>query len=68
MKLASEVARQLGVPARIPVMTTDLKTDAPRPLFCALSNRKLLAVGIDMPSWQSAIERHLATRLAQIPV
>jgi dTDP-4-dehydrorhamnose reductase len=67
-ELACEVARQLGVPARIePAMTTDLKMVAPRPLFCALSNRKLLAVDIDMPSWQSAIGRHLAARLAQIP-
>jgi dTDP-4-dehydrorhamnose reductase len=66
-ELACEVARQLGVPARIePVMTTDLKAVATRPLFCALSNRKLLAVGIDMPSWQSAVERHLVRRLAQI--
>jgi dTDP-4-dehydrorhamnose reductase len=68
-ELACEVARQLGVPPRIePVMTPELKTSAQRPLFCALSNRKLLAAGIDMPSWQSAIERHLATRLAQTPV
>jgi dTDP-4-dehydrorhamnose reductase len=67
-ELACEVAHQLGVPARIePVMTTELKTSAPRPLFCALSNRKLLAVGIGMPSWQTAIERHLATRATQIP-
>jgi dTDP-4-dehydrorhamnose reductase len=67
-ELACEVARQLGVPALIePVMTSDLKAQATRPQYCALSNQKLVAAGIDMPSWQSAIERHLATRAAPTP-
>jgi dTDP-4-dehydrorhamnose reductase len=64
--LAHEVARQLSVTADIvPVAAADLKTTAPRPVFCALSNRKLAAFGIDMPSWQSAIRRHLASRRAE---
>jgi dTDP-4-dehydrorhamnose reductase len=60
-ELAAEVARSLGITGRIePVMAADLKTVAFRPRFCALSNRKLQAAGVDMPSWQSAIRRHLA--------
>jgi dTDP-4-dehydrorhamnose reductase len=31
---------------------------APRPRFAALSNRKLLDEGIDMPTWQSALSRY----------
>ena len=31
---------------------------APRPRFAALSNRKLLDEGIDMPTWQSALARY----------
>jgi dTDP-4-dehydrorhamnose reductase len=67
-EMANEVARELGVHGHIePVMTKALKAAAPRPLYCALSNCKLLAAGIVMPSWQSAIARHLAGRASRIP-
>jgi dTDP-4-dehydrorhamnose reductase len=55
-------------PRILPVMAADFKTTAPRPLFCALSNRKLVARGIEMPSWQSVIRRHLTARPAQSAV
>jgi dTDP-4-dehydrorhamnose reductase len=59
-ELAQEIARGLGIPARIePITAVDLTAIASRPRFCALSNRKLHAVGVDMPSWESAIRRHL---------
>jgi dTDP-4-dehydrorhamnose reductase len=32
---------------------------APRPKFCAMSNAKLAAAGIDMPTWQDALRRYL---------
>jgi dTDP-4-dehydrorhamnose reductase len=61
--LANEVVRQLGVRGSIePVRATDFKTVARRPRFCALSNRKLVGLGIAMPTWQSALARHLVTR------
>ena len=62
-ELAQEVARQLGSNARIEsVRAADLKTIAPRPKSCALVNQKLASLGILMPTWQSAIRRHLAAR------
>jgi dTDP-4-dehydrorhamnose reductase len=32
---------------------------APRPKFAALSNGKLAAQGIAMPTWQDALRRHV---------
>jgi dTDP-4-dehydrorhamnose reductase len=60
--LAHEVSRQLGVRGRIePVLAANVNTAVRRPRFCALSNRKLFSVGVVMPTWQSAIGRHLLT-------
>lgn len=62
-ELAEDVARRLGFEPRIePVQASDLKTVAPRPRFCALSNERLARIGIEMPTWQFTIERHLASR------
>jgi dTDP-4-dehydrorhamnose reductase len=59
-ELAREIARQLGVSIDVEALTSEgLKTSAKRPKYCALSNAKLAALGIRMPSWQSAIQRHL---------
>jgi dTDP-4-dehydrorhamnose reductase len=64
-ELAQEVSRQLQIPADIvPVLSTASTAPALRPRFCALSNRKLTALGIDMPSWKSALERHLGTAVS----
>ena len=63
--VANELARRLGRPARIiPTKLTDLTLKASRPLFCALSNAKLARLGITMPSWQDAVARYAAARLA----
>jgi dTDP-4-dehydrorhamnose reductase len=62
-ELALEVQKQLGTDARIePISTRDVQLPAARPQYCALSNAKLRAAGIAMPSWQEAIARELAAR------
>ena len=64
-ELAQEVARQLGSNTRIEsVRAADLRTNAPRPKACALVNQKLASLGIRMPTWQSAIRRHLVSHHA----
>lgn len=58
-----ELARLLGVAARLKPTTTDqVRFAAARPRFCALSNRKLASAGFDMPTWQDAVQRWLAVR------
>ena len=60
LDVATEAARLLGVPARFDVVTlADVALRAVRPQYCAMSNAKLAAIGIDMPSWQSALARHV---------
>ena len=62
-QVAAEVARLLGVPARLkPITTAEARFIAARPRFCALSNRKLAAAGFEMPSWQDALQRWLGVR------
>lgn len=62
-ELAREAARHLGTSALVlPVRSDDFPAPAVRPRFCALSNRKLLALGIEMPSWRAALTRHLSAR------
>jgi dTDP-4-dehydrorhamnose reductase len=61
-EVAYEAARQLGVEPKIErIRFTEARFRAARPRFCALSNRKLAAAGIRMPSWQDALARHLPT-------
>lgn len=64
-EVAIEISRQLWRPADIvPMFASDLRTNARRPRFCALSNNKLVSLGIEMPTWQTALRHHLATRQA----
>ncbi len=37
----------------------DVPLRAARPQFCALSNAKLRSIGIEMPSWEQALDRYL---------
>lgn len=61
--IAEEAARLLDrAPHLVPVRMKDLDLPAPRPLYCALSNEKLRAAGIVMPSWQDALARYVAER------
>ncbi len=57
-----ELARLLGrEPALEPVSMKESGLRAPRPRFCALSNARLAAVGIRMPTWQDALRRYLGS-------
>src|SRR5215208_6080485 len=60
-EVALEIAAILGVePRLVPVRLADAPMRARRPRYCALSNGKLAAAGIPMPTWQDALRRHLA--------
>jgi dTDP-4-dehydrorhamnose reductase len=59
--LALEVGRQLGVEPRLrPARMADVAMRARRPLYCALSNARLVAAGAAMPAWEDALARYLA--------
>ena len=65
LAFAAEMARLLGVEPRLtPIRMADLHLRATRPLYCALSNEKLRSIGIEMPSWQDALERSLSAQRA----
>jgi len=60
LDFARELARLLGVePRLVPVRMVDIKFRADRPLYCALSNEKLAAAGVVMPTWQDALARYI---------
>ncbi len=60
LEFAEEAARQLGVAPKVrAVRMSDVNLPAARPQYCALSNAKLAALGIAMPSWQDALGRYL---------
>lgn len=62
-ELAQEIARVCGGAGRVvPVEAAAFPTLAPRPRFCALSNEKLLRLGIHIPSWRTALRDHLLSR------
>jgi dTDP-4-dehydrorhamnose reductase len=59
--LALEVGRQLGVDPRLrSVRMAEVAMRARRPLYCALSNARLVAAGAVMPPWEDALARYLA--------
>jgi dTDP-4-dehydrorhamnose reductase len=60
LEFAREAARLLGIDATLePIRMSETKLKAERPLYCALSNQKLVALGIGMPTWRDALKRHL---------
>lgn len=62
LEFAEEMARQLGIEPKLTrVKMTETKMRAQRPLFCALSNDKLRRAGVEMPSWQDALGRFVAS-------
>jgi len=65
LALAHELARLAGRPdaAIGAARMADLNMRVRRPLNAALSNDKLRAVGITMPTWQDALARHVRARL-----
>ena len=61
--VAVETRRQLQSDSVLePITMGDVMLRAPRPRFCALSNDKLRAAGITMPTWQDAVARAIAER------
>lgn len=60
--LARELARLSGRPNApiVDVLMADAKLVAERPRFAALSNAKLTAAGIPMPTWQDALARYVS--------
>jgi dTDP-4-dehydrorhamnose reductase len=63
LDVAAEAARLLGVTADFePVSVADVTLPAARPQYCALSNAKLAAAGVVMPTWQDALQRHIVSR------
>lgn len=63
-EVATALAGELGVESTIRGVTLDeLNLRAPRPRFCALSNRKLAGAGVEMPHWRDAVARYARTRL-----
>jgi dTDP-4-dehydrorhamnose reductase len=62
-ELAEEVGRVLGTtPILERVSVADVVLRAKRPRYCVLSNAKLAAAGVVMPSWQDALRRYLKNR------
>jgi dTDP-4-dehydrorhamnose reductase len=62
---AAEAARLLGVEPHFDVIRfADVHLPAARPQYCALSNAKLAAAGIQMPSWQDALGRYVKSLVA----
>jgi len=63
MDIAREAGRLLGCTPRLrPITLESVALRAPRPKFCALDNSRLAGLGIQMPTWQDALARHLAAR------
>ena len=62
LEFALTAAEILGVEPRVqPVRVADVTLRAARPKYCALSNAKLAAAGIEMPTWKAALEDYLST-------
>ena len=62
LEFAKALAQQMGVEPRFDaVRMADVKLRASRPQFCALSNEKIRAAGIEMPTWQDALRRYVET-------
>jgi dTDP-4-dehydrorhamnose reductase len=62
LEVGEEIVRLLGAAAKgrlRPVRVADVPMKARRPQYCALSNAKLRAAGIEMPEWRDALRRHL---------
>jgi dTDP-4-dehydrorhamnose reductase len=60
--IGEAVARHLGLDERllVPVSVSEVTMKAPRPQYAALSNEKLAAAGVSMPTWEDALARYLS--------
>lgn len=67
-EVASVAASWLGCePLLSPITMNEVQTRAERPRFCALSNRKIVAAGATMPTWEDALDRYITRRRAASP-
>lgn len=62
LEFALAAAEILQVEPRVqPVRVADVTLRAERPKYCALSNAKLAAAGITLPTWKAALQDYLST-------
>lgn len=62
LEFAYALARTLGVePNIVPIKMSETKLRAERPMYCVLSNAKLAAAGVTMPSWEDAVVRYIGS-------
>jgi dTDP-4-dehydrorhamnose reductase len=59
-EFAEEIVRSAGLnPTVRPVSSQQMARPAPRPAYSVLSQARLQALGIEMPSWRDALRRYL---------
>jgi dTDP-4-dehydrorhamnose reductase len=62
LEVGEALARAMGVVPRFRgVRMAEATLKANRPVYCALSNRRLAAAGFPMPDWRDALTRWLST-------
>ena len=62
-EFAKEIVHNSGLPSKVkPVTTAEFPRPARRPTYSVLSPASLAAQQIDMPKWQDAIKRFLASK------
>jgi dTDP-4-dehydrorhamnose reductase len=62
-EFAQEILKSSGLATTVrPVSSQQMARPAPRPAYSVLSPRRLLAIGIEMPSWRDALRRYLEQR------
>ncbi len=65
-EFAQEIVQSAGLPTTVrPVSSQQMARPAPRPAYSVLSPARLQALGIEMPSWQDALQRYLKQRRAE---
>lgn len=59
-EFAEEVVRNAGLPTAVrPVSSQQMARPAPRPAYSVLSQARLHALGIKLPSWTDALQRYM---------
>ena len=62
-EFAQEIVRSAGLPTTVrPVSTQQMARPAPRPAYSVLSAACLHFLGIEVPSWQDALQRYMKQR------
>ncbi|MFZ0199666.1 MAG: dTDP-4-dehydrorhamnose reductase [Candidatus Sulfotelmatobacter sp.] len=62
-EFAREIVRSAGLTTTVrPVSSAQMSRPAPRPAYSVLSAARMQALGIEMPSWQDALQRYLEQR------